>query len=171
MRDKVCAFVVNSPQKKQVKAPVEMRNLDRQHDAYGSESCRLLSSWEKQKPGLLWRMMKTACLRRVGVGLGEYLWVERAVRKILVLLGEVPSPSEPQFPSVDDGMDSTSPSPPPPKLYALTVKLRAGQTEPPDKRPPRQVQDQGPQSVSTPAIPQPLTRPPQKWGMATESLG
>ena len=39
-----------------------------------------------------------------------------------------------------------------PKLYALTVKLRAGQTEPPDKRPPRQVQDQGPQSVSTPSL-------------------
>ena len=57
------------------------------------------------------------------------------------------------------------------KLYALTVNREAGQTEPPDKRRPRQVQDQGPQSASTPAIAQPLTCPPQKWGMATESLG
>lgn len=57
------------------------------------------------------------------------------------------------------------------KLYALTVNCEAGQTEPPDKRPPRQVQDQGPQSASTPAVAQPLSRPPQKWGVATESLG
>lgn len=100
------------------KAPVELRNPDRQHDAYGSESPRLLSSWEKQKLGLLWWIMKTACLRRVGVGQGRHRWVEIAVRKILGLLqyrlGKVPSPPEPQFPSVYDGRDSTSPPPPPP---------------------------------------------------------
>lgn len=42
--------------------------------------------------------------------------MERVVRKILGLLqcslGKVASPPEPQFPSVDDGRGSTSPSPP-----------------------------------------------------------